>query len=336
VPPNGLPHMQRCYDSYVIVGAGKTAMDAILWLLDHSVQPSRISWIMPRDSWLLMREGITPNGMVNLGPEGLMAAQTAGSVEELFLEWEKSGLVGRIDQSVIPTMNHCATVDAGELEKLRRVTSVVRMGHVLRVEPGQVTLQEGSLSVPGAALYVDCSSNGLRPRPPVKVFDGSKITLQSVLLCQQVFSAALIAHIEIRRIDDDAKNALCTPVPHPETSQDFLRGQMVGLQNMLSWERAGVGPWLRKARLNQQAHTPDFKVGMRFVWRVLRSDYGGALLRRGQTGVQEKYCKFLERLLDQQSSPEAPHPEVPGVSASCRPVETARRSPIAWRSVRGG
>jgi hypothetical protein len=37
----------------VIVGAGKTAMDTCLWLLGHGIAPQRLTWIKPRDAWLL-------------------------------------------------------------------------------------------------------------------------------------------------------------------------------------------------------------------------------------------------------------------------------------------
>ena len=55
VPPNGLPEVAGAFDRYVVVGAGKTGMDASLFLLRNSVRPDQISWIMPRDSWMLDR-----------------------------------------------------------------------------------------------------------------------------------------------------------------------------------------------------------------------------------------------------------------------------------------
>mmetsp|Transcript_104218 Transcript_104218/g.261348 ORF Transcript_104218/g.261348 Transcript_104218/m.261348 type:complete len:530 (+) Transcript_104218:122-1711(+) len=359
VPPNALPQMQQSYDSYVIVGAGKTAMDSIIWLLDSSVNTSRISWIMPRDSWLMIRENVTPNGMSELALDVMLAAQSAASVEELFLHWENIGFVGRIDQSVTPMMNHCAIAAADELEKLRRVTSIVRMGHVLRVEPGQVTLQGGVLSVPGAALYVDCSKTPIAPHPPVKVFDGSTIVLQTIAKCQQVFSAALIAHIEIRGDDEDSKNELCTPVPHPETSQDFVHRMIVSTRNKHAWREAGLDSWLRRSRLNLEAHVPDFRHNMKLLWGLLRSDYASALLRGGVSGVEARFCESLERLLDHQHSPhggplreeapqgaprreEAPQgapprrEEAPVVKCSCRSARSGLGASGAWRSVRGG
>src|SRR5215208_4621219 len=45
VPPNDLARIREARDRYVIVGAGKTAMDACLWLLRHGVTAQRLTWI---------------------------------------------------------------------------------------------------------------------------------------------------------------------------------------------------------------------------------------------------------------------------------------------------
>ena len=53
VPVNDLPRRAASADwaYYCIVGAGKTSMDAIIWLLENGVAPERITWITPNDSW---------------------------------------------------------------------------------------------------------------------------------------------------------------------------------------------------------------------------------------------------------------------------------------------
>ena len=51
----------------MIVGAGKTAMDACLWLLRHGVSPQRLTWIKPRDSWILDRAAIQPGSQFAKG-----------------------------------------------------------------------------------------------------------------------------------------------------------------------------------------------------------------------------------------------------------------------------
>ena len=63
-PPNSLAKIQGQYADYVVIGAGKTGMDACLFLLNNKVDPDRIRWIMPRDSWLLDRADIQPGKLL--------------------------------------------------------------------------------------------------------------------------------------------------------------------------------------------------------------------------------------------------------------------------------
>ena len=62
--PNALPHLWKARapmpKRFVILGAGKTAMDVGVWLLGNGAAPEAIQWVMPRDSWLLNRLRIQP------------------------------------------------------------------------------------------------------------------------------------------------------------------------------------------------------------------------------------------------------------------------------------
>src|SRR5581483_1567147 len=149
------------------------------------------------------------------------------------------------------TMYHCAIVSLAELEQLRRITNVVRLGHVKSIEADRLVLEGGTVSADPSSLYVDCTTVGL-PRPPsVAVFDGDQITLQSVRGCQQVFSSALIAHVEASYPDDDTRNALCQPVPHPDAPIDWLRIAISDNQALARWLRdPELSQWLESARLN--------------------------------------------------------------------------------------
>jgi hypothetical protein len=53
--------------------------------------------------------------------------------------------------------------------------------------------------------------------------------------CQRVFSAALVAHVEAAYPDDDVKNELCDPLPHPDTDLDWLRITRAYYRNQLRW-----------------------------------------------------------------------------------------------------
>ena len=52
---------------YVIVGSGKTATDAIVWLLLNGVDADRIVWVRPREPWMLNRALVQPDPAVASG-----------------------------------------------------------------------------------------------------------------------------------------------------------------------------------------------------------------------------------------------------------------------------
>jgi hypothetical protein len=49
-PVNVLPRVKNPHSGYVVVGSGKTGIDACLWLLENGAAPDAITWIMPRDA----------------------------------------------------------------------------------------------------------------------------------------------------------------------------------------------------------------------------------------------------------------------------------------------
>ena len=54
-PVNAIAGLVEPPERFVIIGGGKTAMDACVWVLEQGVDPDRIQWIKPRDSWLRNR-----------------------------------------------------------------------------------------------------------------------------------------------------------------------------------------------------------------------------------------------------------------------------------------
>ena len=260
IPPNDLPR-RAAHDRYVIVGAGKTSMDTCLWLLRHGIAPERLTWIKPRDSWLLNRANIQPgpqftkNVLADVTGQ-LKSVENAESVDDLFARLADAESLLRIDESVQPDMYRCAIVSRAELEQLRRVDDVVRMGHVRAIEPGRVVLEGGAVPVAGSALYIDCTAVGLGRGDVTSVFDGEHITLQTVRTCQPVFSAALIGHVEAVYTDDDTRNALCAPIPNPEVPLDWLRMMHTYNENQIRWfDEPEMMAWLDSARLNILSHS---------------------------------------------------------------------------------
>jgi hypothetical protein len=259
-PPNALPSAAGQFDRYVIVGAGKTGMDACLFLLKNGADPDSICWIMPRDSWLLDRANIQPLPD-SLGKQfAAQAEATAGATtfDDLFERLNTCGALLRFDDTVKPTMYRCATVTKLELEQLRRIKSIVRMGHVERIDRDEIVLDQGPIPTNERTLHVDCTADGLERRPVLPVFAGNNITLQSVRTCQQVFSAAFIGHVEASYDDDQVKNELCGVVPHPDDDVDYLRTTLAAGRNAARWAQdEGLRAWLRHSRLDGFSRADD-------------------------------------------------------------------------------
>ena len=260
VPPNDLPRIRDARDRYVIVGAGKTAMDACLWLLRHGVSPERLTWIKPRDSWILDRAAVQPGSqfakrVLRDFSAQLNAVLEAESFPDLFARLEAKGCLMRIDQSIDPTMYRCAILSQAELEELRRISDVVRMGHVQSIEPGRITLDGGTRDIDGSALYIDCSADGFARIEPTTVFTDERIALQAVRTCQPAFSAAVIGHVEATYSDDETKNAYCNPVPYPSDPIDWLRMMLAFNKNQLQWfTDPDMMAWVDASRLNVLHH----------------------------------------------------------------------------------
>lgn len=255
VPPNGLAHIARRWERYVVIGAGKTGIDSILFLLDHGVAPDRIQWIVSNDAWLWDRATIQPGNALKMIVAQVQSIVNATNVDDVFLRLERQGIVFRIDTQALPTKWRCATVDRDELTKLRRIDNVVRKGRVQRVSRDQIRLDDGTIDVVADSLVVDCSANGLAKRARQPVFSEGRVTMQSVFMCQQTFSAALIARLELLDIEDERRNQICTAVPHPELTEDLPTSLLASVRNLVNCNRY-LPLWLRRSRLNVAHHEP--------------------------------------------------------------------------------
>ena len=150
----------------------------------------------------------------------------AESVDDLFRRLEASGQLVRIDPAVEPTMYRCATVSQAELESLRSIENVVRLGRVRahRHRP-RSCWRTGTIPTDPGQVHVDCTAGGLRVRPARPIFEPDRITLQQVRTCQPTFNAALIGFVEAcpttttRRRTGSARRTRIRP-PRPTGSRD--------------------------------------------------------------------------------------------------------------------
>jgi hypothetical protein len=245
---------------YAILGAGKTAMDAALWLLGCGVAPEAITWVMPRDSWLVNRLTTQPGVEFFNDSIGGQAAQmecfaNASSVQDLFLRLEASGQMLRIDTQHTPSMFHFATMSVGEVAQLRRITHVVRMGRVQAITPDALVLDGGRVAIGAGTLCIDCTASAVEPRPLQPIFQPAKLVLQLVRAPLPCFSAAMIAYVEAHYGDDaqsDAlKNKLCGNVPFPHTLAGYVRTIQANMANQAQWgQDKTLREWMRASRLD--------------------------------------------------------------------------------------
>ena len=255
IPVNDLARLSGQPSGFTILGAGKTAMDACLWLLGAGVPPDAIRWVRPRDAWLLDRAFQQPLALLPRMLEGvslyLEAAAQADDLTDLFRRLEACGQLIRLDPGVEPTTYRCATVSQGELASLRSIENVIRLGRVTRIGPEQITLAGGSVPADRGQVNVDCSGDGFRARPARPVFSDDLITLQQIRACQPVFSAALTGYIEATGGDEARKNLICPANPIPNAADDWVPLIHTAQRAEMNWATdPHVSAWMQRSRLN--------------------------------------------------------------------------------------
>ena len=138
------------------------------------------------------------------------AIASAKSPEEMFEKLEACGYFLRLDKNITPQMFHGATISQLELEQLRRIKTIIRMGHVTKISVKKMALEQGEIEATANTVFVDCSASAISDyQGEIDVFDGDLITPQMVRSYQPVFSAAFIAHIEATRETEAEKNEYC-------------------------------------------------------------------------------------------------------------------------------
>lgn len=256
MPINDLPEIKEPPEEIVVIGGGKTGVDAILWLLENHFDPQRITWVISRDAWFTDRKNSQPTpkylkDFLNSQASQYEALESASSIPDLFDRLEKAGVLLRIDKSITPKMYRGATVSQLELEQLRRIKNTIRMGRVSHIKKGELDFDDGKRKVSPGAIFVDCSADALSHSEITRVFSEELITLQPVRGGQIVFSAAFIAHIESAYEDESKKNQLCKVVPLPSKDTDWLHMLAGSMENQRNWKKdTELTQWLLDNRLD--------------------------------------------------------------------------------------
>lgn len=259
IPVNDLVRTEEAPGRYVIVGAGKTATDAIVWLVGRGVDPGAIVWIRPRDPWMLNRAVVQPDPAVFLGmaADTMEAGAAASSLDDLFLRLEDAGVMLRIDRNFTPTMARTPTLATWELDVLRTIEHVVRLGRLRSVRPGVMRLDDGDVTIAHDALVVHCAADGLRVMPPVPIWGPGTVTLQPIRTGFPCFAAALAGYVEATRRDDADKNGLCPSTPYMSSRAEWARAQVAGGKATRAFGSApDIVDWASRVALNPARIAP--------------------------------------------------------------------------------
>lgn len=292
VPVGAVAEPDDAVERYVILGSGKTAQDACVHLLQNGVEPDRIRWVRPRDTWLLDRSGFQPLEQVGSIVEGFSldveAVAQARDVEDLFARLEAAGRMLRIDGRVAPTMYRCAIVSQAELAQMRAVEDVVRLGRVRRLTGSEIVLEDGTVQTGPRELCVDCTASGIstesRARP---AFEPGLVRIQQVQACTPTFNAAFIGFVEATRDDVAEQNRLCPVSAVPTVPEDWLRNLAATYASARIWRREpDVAEWVGRARLNPLRGT-ELKISEPRVQQSLERN------SRNRDAAAEKLRKFL-------------------------------------------
>jgi len=262
VPVNDLPAEAPTASSFVVLGSGKTAADACNWLLENNVEPDRIRWLRPRDAWFYDRRHFQPLEQVGAIMEGVSLDAEAGaaaeSIADIFEQLEASGRVVRIDPAQSATMFRGTMLSSVELDALRQIENVVRLGRVRRLEADRIVLEHGEVTTGQQTLHVDCTAPGLSGAPATPIFQPGRIVLQQVRHLSPCFNAALIGFVEAHRDDDTEKNRLCRPNPYPSGIEDWPRMVSRTWKSEGRWlSESDVSAWVAASRLNLIKALPE-------------------------------------------------------------------------------
>jgi hypothetical protein len=209
---------------------------------------------------MLNRAVVQPDPAVFSGmvADTLTAAAHADSPDDLFLRLEAAGVMVRIDQSVTPTMAKTPTIAPWEVDLLRGIENVVRLGHVRLAERARITLTDGDIRVARDALVVHCAASGLKYPPVVPVWGSEAITVQPVRAGVPCLGAAIIGYVEATRDDDAEKNRVCPASCLPDTTTSFARMHVLGNHAAQAFAaQPDIRAWANRTTLNPGRIPPE-------------------------------------------------------------------------------
>jgi len=239
VPINNLAFLKSSYEEFVVIGNGKTGIDAVLYLLQQGVPPSKIKWVVSRELWWFDRAWFGPSTAQDFIIEIGNALAEEEDTVAIFTRLQKRGILMTMTNPddadfELPKLFRCATITKAERDVVQGIKEFVRLGHVTRISKDKIEFGDrGTIPTSQNTLHVDCTANGL-PRQDKKqiFFDEKTIVLQPTILCNVTWSTAIIAMVEVLEgSNEDNKRSIVKTIPHPESMDDWVAAIFSTFQN---------------------------------------------------------------------------------------------------------
>ena len=183
------------------------------------------------------------------------------------------------------------TLATWELDRLRSIDRVVRLGHIRHVEPGRLVLADGEVAIAPDAVVVHCAASGLRYPPLVPIWGRQAITVQPIRLGFACFGAALAGYVEATIEDVAFKNRLCPPSPFSDTPSDWARQQVLGARASFTSE-THIRDWAEGVSLNPGRIPPELaaSAAVATAQERLRQRVGPGIARMAElAGMSQAY-----------------------------------------------
>ena len=258
VPAGGIAALPERAERFAIIGAGKTALDACVWLLEQGVPAAALRWIKPREGWWINRRFQQPGTLLpdlyRSIPIQLEAMAQARSMPELFARLEAEAFFLRVDRAEQPTMFRGAVISEDEIALVRRIEDVVRLGHVRRITHDEIVLDGGRVPALPGTVYVHCAAQALPRRPLRPIFEPGRVTLQPFQWSFACFQFATLGVVEATVEGDEEKNRLCPPIQNWDTDKDYLVSFLASLAHgQARGAHRALAKWAKETRLNPLA-----------------------------------------------------------------------------------
>jgi hypothetical protein len=150
------------------------------------------------------------------------------------------------------------TLGAWELDLLRTIEQVVRLGHIGHVTRHEIVLADGVVPLAPGSLIVHCAASGLQYPPLIPIWGPDKIRLQTIRAGFPCFNAALAGYVEATRDDDRERNRLCPPNTLPDSPATWAQMQVRGTVAARTYgAEPDIAAWANGCALNPARIDPS-------------------------------------------------------------------------------